>query len=111
MAKPSEYVLDPFYRMMVCPACVKDRRMRENVHKEVDSLKKEKPAGFDKEDEYLERTYKEKMKQTVVVEKFSENKVKYKCPKCSYEFLYDTIRKTPGRCPYCATDILRMRFQ
>jgi len=115
MARPEEYVLDPIYRMMVCPSCIKERRTHENVHKEVEARKQArsvaeeepKPTGFDKEDAYLEKAYREKVKNTVSVEKVSDDKVKYKCPKCNYKFVYDVLKKVPGRCPYCSADIFR----
>src|SRR3989338_8062351 len=119
-AKTGDFVLDPDFKMMVCPLCIKEKRMREEVYSELakkrgnegveeEELEK-KPAGWDKEDEYLQRAYKRVIKDTVKVEKVDEEKVKYKCPKCDYQFIYDIARKTPAVCPYCGSDIFKFRF-
>jgi len=117
MSKPEDFVLDAEYRMMVCPYCIKDRRMKADVYKELkeqkgqaQQVKEEKPPGWDKEDEYLEKAHHAKMRSTVQVAKISEDKVQYKCPKCQYNFTYNTVKKTPTSCPYCGSDIFRMRF-
>lgn len=119
-AKTNEFVLDHGYKMMVCPACVKDRRLREDVHREVNAQKQakkkvmeevaEKPAGWDHEDEYLQKAHAMKMKNTVQVEHISGDKVKYKCPKCAYKFIYDLARKMPNGCPYCGMGIGKIMF-
>lgn len=64
---------------------------------------KPKPAGWDKDDELLEKLYSQKKKK---VESFkpipgSGTKLKYACQQCSYSFSYDAERKTPRSCPYC----------
>ncbi|PIN86039.1 hypothetical protein COV19_06825 [Candidatus Woesearchaeota archaeon CG10_big_fil_rev_8_21_14_0_10_44_13] len=120
-AKTNEFVLDHGYKMMVCPACVKDRKLREDVHREVDAQRQakkkegmeevaEKSAGWDKEDEYLNKLHAAKMKNTVKVEYVTDDKVKYTCAKCSYKFIYDMTRKMPPGCPYCGTGIMKMTF-
>jgi DNA-directed RNA polymerase subunit RPC12/RpoP len=118
-------VLDPDYKMVVCQQCVKEKQLKEKVHKELDAEKKKKleaqngievedkqPAGWDKEDEYLERAYKQKQKQQpqVSVQKIDDDKVKYKCPKCSYTFIYSIEKNHPHACPYCGSDIVRTFF-
>jgi len=119
-SKAEEFVLDSDFRMMVCQNCIKEKKMKNEVYDEL-SKKKElkkgkieevekKPAGWDKEDEYLERTQKMRMKEMAQVERVDDEKVKYKCPKCSYKFLYNSIKKIPGRCPYCNSDIARFRL-
>ncbi|MCX8147016.1 MAG: hypothetical protein N3D84_00955 [Candidatus Woesearchaeota archaeon] len=115
----NDLILDPVFKMMVCKECVKDRKMRESVHKEAREMRlqkkqqgiiqEEKPAGWDYDDEVIEKAYKMKMKTSVKVEKVG-NKVKYSCPKCKYTFLYDPEKKKPARCPYCASDIRSIRF-
>ncbi len=62
-----------------------------------------RPAGWDKDDELLEKLYAQKKKK---VESFkpisgSGTKLKYACQQCSYSFSYDTEKKTPRSCPYC----------
>lgn len=116
----NDYRLDPVFGKMVCSACIKERRMREDVHREVNAQRQakkkgmeevaEKPAGWDIEDEFLSKVYASKMKNTVQVEHISGDKVKYKCPKCAYKFIYDTGRKMPPGCPYCGTGIGKIMF-
>lgn len=121
LARPSEYVLDPVYRIMVCPMCVKDRRMREQIHREVDSqrlkkkkeqeeLMKDKPAGWDPDDDAINRAYKAKLSKTVQVEEISKDIVKYPCPKCKYSFRYNTAKRIPSKCPYCGAGVQSIRY-
>lgn len=113
--RPEELVLDYHYRMMVCPACVKERHTTQQVRQE---LKKQglptnepkRPAGWDAEDEYLERVYQERERNTVNVQKVDSNHVKYRCIHCKYEFLINLVTKTPRICPYCGAQINRLRL-
>jgi len=111
------FVLDPVYKMMVCPNCVKDRRSQEIVQKELKQLKesgkveKPQPKGWDAEDEKLERAFKAKKENVVEAERIDPDKIKYSCPKCSYKFIYDEDRKKPNSCPYCGTPIKRYSTQ
>jgi rubrerythrin len=114
MADSDEFVLDPGFRMMVCRNCVKERQSREEVHKKVKEQKedqKKKPAGWDAEDEQLERAHRAKAENTVDVQRIDEQKVKYKCPKCSYEFVVNIVKNSPANCPYCGTGILSFRIR
>lgn len=110
-ANSSDFVLDPVFKLMVCPSCVKDRKMRENIHNELDPRKQKKPAeeqkpeGWDSEDDYLNKAYNAKMKNAVQVERMEGDKVKYTCPKCKYKFTYDTAVKKPNMCPYCSMKV------
>ena len=88
-AKAIEFVLDPNFKQMVCPNCVKQKN---NPKKPENTPKPEKPAGWDKEDELLEKLYKKKK----VVPELKEG-MKIKCKKCNYVFVYSGRRM----CPYC----------
>jgi len=118
-ARADEFILDLDYKMMVCQQCVKEKRMKHEVHSELakqkeqtkEDTKEPKPAGWDHEDEYLSRNYKTKMMDSVKVVRIDAQRVKYKCPKCGYTFTYDVERSTPGRCPYCGEDIHQIRYQ
>ncbi|MEM4271901.1 MAG: hypothetical protein QXD13_02350 [Candidatus Pacearchaeota archaeon] len=111
MANAEEFVLDNSFKMMVCPACIKDKN-KISVQKEEPKpeISVQKPAGWDKEDEYLERAFKAKVKQAAVVEKIDSEYVKYTCPHCKYSFKYSVIRKKPGVCPYCSEGIVKINF-
>jgi len=118
LTNSKDFVLDPDYKMMVCPQCIKEKQMKKEVYSELakEKEKKEgkveaKPAGWDKEDEYLEKTQRARMKETVIVRKVGDSRVKYKCPKCNYQFLYDMEKKTPTVCPYCSSNIYKIRFE
>ncbi len=119
-AVSTEFVLDPIYGMLVCPTCIKERKsgvakaeIQQNKNKQqeqanVQAAAKNKPAGWDKEDDFLERSYKNKQDSTkaATVEKIDDQRVKYRCTKCQFKFTYDFIRKYPGTCPYCQTPVL-----
>ena len=115
-AKSDEFTLDPVYKMMVCRDCVKERRMSEfsakkNQQREVQKaaveaqIKKERPAGWDAEDAEIERAYKNKQANTPHVVRVDEERVKYTCKKCKYEFVFNLLKRVPGRCPYCGASI------
>jgi hypothetical protein len=122
--KPSaveDFVLDPNFKMMVCLSCSKGRRERAEMMKEVQKKRednlaaqkeavKDKPRGWDQEDEYLERMNKSKNKNVVDVTSIDDQRVKYKCPGGKYGFAYDQVRKHPPRCPFCGMDIQKMRL-
>lgn len=119
-AMSPEFVLDPVIKMMVCSACVKERRYREQVHSEVKKTREEskkqkvveelKPAGWDKEDDMLDKVYKMKMRNAVKVDRIDGTKVKYTCQKCKYKFIYDEEKRRPNMCPYCSTEISKVFF-
>jgi DNA-directed RNA polymerase subunit RPC12/RpoP len=114
--KSDEFILDPIYKMMVCKDCVKERKANElnakktaaqaefKAKQEVQQ-KNERPAGWDSEDAEIERAYKAKQGSQPRVEKIDEEKVKYTCAKCKYEFIFNTYKRMPGRCPYCSTPV------
>jgi DNA-directed RNA polymerase subunit RPC12/RpoP len=111
-ADSSLFILDPVFKMMVCPECVKERKTQqfsiaknkakaENlVKQEEPKPKKEKPAGWDVEDVEAEMAFKKKQAQQTKVEAVGPDKLKYTCPKCKYEFVTNTGKK-PARCGYC----------
>jgi DNA-directed RNA polymerase subunit RPC12/RpoP len=114
--KSDEFVLDPVYKMMVCRECVKERKSQEfaaaktkqreesKAQMEV-QIKREKPAGWDAEDAEIERTYKNKQASAPKVERIDNERVKYTCKKCKYEFVFNVLKRVPGRCPYCSAEI------
>jgi DNA-directed RNA polymerase subunit RPC12/RpoP len=114
-APANSFVLDAEDRMMICPNCIKDRRNKVVINKELQEKREEenrRPAGWDAEDEYLEKTYRHKVDVAAGtrVERIDSEKVKYSCPHCKYRFVYNTVKKTPATCPYCSSPIFRMNF-
>ena len=117
----SDLALDPLYRMVVCSGCVKERKDKDRVSKELATQQQEKarqqeaqrnrPAGWDSEDDYLARKFKEKVSNSVVAERIDDIRMKYRCPKCNYTFIYNRESKTPSSCPYCGREIQTFRFE
>jgi len=107
-------VLDPVYKMMVCPSCVQERIQPDLKPKEVkkefvEEIKSnKKPAGWDEDDELLEKlnkqkeiVEKEKEKPKIIYEKISDDNLRVQCPNCNYKFKYDLVKNSPKSCPYC----------
>jgi len=113
-AAAESFVLDHVYKKMVCPNCIKERYVKEKLHKEVQELKdknklaqqteiRSKPAGWDAEDAYLEKAFKMKAKTQVKTQRIDENRLRCTCPKCEYQFIYNETKKYPYNCPYCSS--------
>lgn len=115
-----DMVLDSVYKMMVCPLCVKERKLDELKQKQGVLNKnapqaadpKNKPAGWDAEDEFLEQAVRvrEQNRVDVKVQKIDNEKVKYACPKCKYSFVYNQVTNHPASCPYCGASIFKFRI-
>ena len=100
-------------KMMVCPNCFTGKTDREKAkeagQKEV---KPSRPAGWDAEDEYLEKTSrarKEQQAEVSVVRIPGSSNVQFKCPHCKYPFKYNPETKVPRTCPYCDKDVTGYR--
>jgi DNA-directed RNA polymerase subunit RPC12/RpoP len=108
------FTLDPVYGMMVCQNCVNERRSKSfSIKKGVKEEPKpveNKPKGWDAEDDMLTKSYKQKVESYVQVKKVDTDKVKYKCPKCKYEFVYNVDKNQPPKCPYCNSPIMKFRL-
>ena len=111
----SEFILDPVYGMMVCASCSKERRSKSSLAAGARaagaSVEKQKPADWDKEDDYLEKAHSQKMQNTQQVQSIGDGKVKYACHKCKYEFVYNAEKNTPSRCPFCNAEIMKFRVR
>lgn len=100
------------YRMMVCPDCFTGRHDKEKEAKRVEA--QSKPAGWDKEDEYLEKMYQMKKRERAEKEQnitpiAGSDQVQYVCLNCKYKFKYNPYKKIPANCPYCNLQIPPMR--
>jgi len=95
-AKASEFVLDADYKKMVCPNCIRNKGMQkqQQAKQEKTSTEPPKPAGWDHEDEEIERLHKEKKARE---KPHLDIGMKLKCKKCDYEFIF----KGQRMCPYC----------
>lgn len=112
---PSEkFVLDTDYRMMVCPYCIlekRDKKMQAGAAQQKQEIVRNKPAGWDSDDDYLEKAAEQKKASSgVIFERIDAEKIKSKCPKCKYGFIYNTAKKFPSSCPYCGTPLPTTKF-
>ncbi len=102
------FVLDSVYKIMVCRDCVKERKEKENMAKEKEEalkIEEQKPAGWDSDDEYIEKKYSIKKADEPQIQRINSTKVKYTCQKCGYTFVYDEEREAPKICPYCGKSV------
>lgn len=124
-ASAAEFVLDPVFKTMACPMCVRDRKAKDfsrqnQPHGQATPqtsqsapAQKIQPAAshMDSEDAELERAYQKKqemirqVKAASQFEKIDDDKIKMKCLKCGYGFVFNIAKRTPGNCPYCGEKI------
>ncbi|MEK6950193.1 MAG: hypothetical protein AABX13_00520 [Nanoarchaeota archaeon] len=71
-----------------------------------------RPAGWDKEDEYLGRASRLRKQETQATFTKIEGTefVKYVCQHCKYNFRYSPSKRIPATCPYCDYDIPRVKL-
>ncbi len=127
--QPSEsdrFILDPVYKMMVCPRCAQDRKSAASMKRAPSAAdtraaleakispstqkpkepEKPKPAGWDEDDLELERLAKYKTGESKPrAERISDDKYKVTCAKCKYKFTYNIDNQTPSSCPYCGREV------
>lgn len=114
-ADSDQFKLHHEFKKMVCPTCYSGKNKKEAEKKPeavLTPLVPPKPAGWDHEDEYLEKMIRYKKQETPPVQfqkiEGSEH-IKCKCMKCKFSFKYDPIRKVPRTCPYCNMNIPQTR--
>ncbi len=133
-ALADQFKLHNGFRMMVCPNCytgktktvvgtgkgTETERMREagwaggagRTGNQPVEASTPKPAGWDKEDEYLERASRLRKQETQATFSKIEGTefVKYVCQHCKYNFRYSPSKRIPATCPYCDFDIPRVKL-
>src|SRR3989344_8136667 len=118
-APANQFKLYYKYKQVVCPSCFSGRSEQDEKKKAAAAAAQQaapqvkKPAGWDKEDEYLEKMIKMKQQTTPQpkMEKIpGTNLVKLNCLKCTYGFKYDPSRKMPKNCPYCNIDVPNIKL-
>ncbi|MFH1063990.1 MAG: hypothetical protein V1729_02840 [Candidatus Woesearchaeota archaeon] len=102
----TEFILDPVYRMMVCRNCNRDRIAKEHpdAKKKVE-VENSRPAGWDAEDELLNKRYQPKKPEFADLPRVSADKVRIRCRKCGSNFNFNTEKHYPLNCPNCGTRI------
>ncbi len=113
-APAEQFKLHYKYRSMVCPACYtgKTEQLRQNDKKKLqEQAREQKPAGWDAEDEYLERI--SRMRQAEVQAQFSRIpgtvELRCICAHCRYGFRYNPVKNLPRSCPYCNVEVPRLK--
>lgn len=110
-APADSFVLDHLLKRVVCPDCAKKSKIDKRtitaiapVHEKKEEASK--PAGWDSEDEYLEKVYKQRKAADTNFERIDYDNVRYVCSKCTYKFVYSIPKRYPGVCPNCGTRVI-----
>jgi len=111
-APADQFKLHYKYKMMVCPDCFSGKTDKLQKQKEqAIKVDKPKPPGWDAEDVYLEKAAK--MKKEDNQAQFSRipgtGQVQCKCASCKYSFKYNPTKRQPHVCPYCSSDIPKLK--
>jgi hypothetical protein len=97
-AYAKDFVLDPYYGLIVCPHCVKERRQRHDIRKELaERRSKQQPPAEKKQMSAPKSSLNSTPEKTKII---------IKCHKCRYEFPYDEEDKIPNLCPFCGAEVL-----
>lgn len=110
-APADDFKLHYKYKLMVCPACYSGRTEEIKKKEEKRELPPRRPAGWDEIDDYLERvsTLKKEENQAQFSKIPGTDQVQCKCSNCKYNFKYNPYKKLPRTCPYCDTEIPKLR--
>ncbi len=115
-APADQYKLHYQLKLMVCPDCFSGKNQSPSLKNTVEDKKivlegPPRPAGWDKDDEYLERISRMKRdeQQAQFVKIPNSDFVKCICASCKFSFRHDPIRKQPRACPYCNTEVPRVK--
>ena len=85
-APASAMRLDLDEKLMICPDCIKNKK----IHKEI------------KEDIF----HKKEIKQSEQPADEASKKISHKCSSCGYKFMINSETKIPRNCPYCNARVL-----
>ncbi|MBI4151411.1 hypothetical protein HY496_00430 [Candidatus Woesearchaeota archaeon] len=113
LAPADEFRLHYKFKQAVCARCYSGRTEQEKQKEELKKKKEEiaRPPGWDEVDEYLTKTSQQRREEQQM--QFSKipgtDQVKCLCFHCKYSFKYDALRKLPVNCPYCNTEVPRLR--
>jgi len=106
----NEFTLDPVYRMMVCRKCVAERRLKESPIQPGQTAVSVRPQGALPARQPVagapavrpQPGLPAARREPGAVAK-SSDKMKQKCKKCGFSFLYDAEKGYPLNCPNCGT--------
>ena len=83
-APASSMKLDLDEKLMICPDCIKNKKIHKEIKEEV----------FHKKEERKE------------FEEQRPAKVGHKCSSCGYKFMIDPETRKPKNCPYCNSRVM-----
>ena len=82
----SSLKLDIDERMVICPDCIKNKKIHKEIMEEL----------FHKKEMTAEKTFQEE----------TSAKIAHKCNSCGYKFKIDVETKKPKNCPYCNARVM-----
>ena len=86
----SSLKLDLDEKLMICPECIKNKKVHKEIEKEV-----------------FHRDAKEAPLQSITKrEEKPSSKIDHKCTSCGYKFKIDPETSKPKNCPYCNARVM-----
>ena len=95
-APASVMKLDLDERMMICPECVKNKKIHREIQEE----------AFHKEKAKVQQMQQNTATESYEKNEEKSNKVGHKCASCGYKFMINPEMRSPKSCPYCNSKIL-----
>ena len=111
-APADQFKLHYQLRVMVCPDCFTGKTQKKQEEQAKAVVEKRRPAGWDQEDEYLEKISRfKKQEQRMAFSKIQGTEMlQSTCKSCSFTFRYDPIKNAPANCPYCAAAVPQVKM-
>ena len=111
-APAEQFKLHHDYKQMVCQNCYSGKtKAKAKAEEQAKIEAPPKPAGWDEVDDYLEKMSRLKKKDTS--SPFSKipgtDQLQCQCSSCKYSFKYNPLRGSPRACPYCNTEVPKVR--
>lgn len=100
LVKAEELILDPIYKLMVCPLCVKARESKESLV-EFKIIKEPEVKKIITPKDFIEEPTRITNKLNII----KEQDGLCRCLRCSYKFKYNFDKGIPALCPYCGCNI------
>jgi DNA-directed RNA polymerase subunit RPC12/RpoP len=106
-----DFTLDPVYKIVACPACVKERRENEKKASSIlaKSQAENQSAAVSPKPSVGSKPW---MADRIDINKAEPsadpNRIKHTCHRCKYRFFYNKVKKYPNLCPHCGAVILDM---
>ena len=98
-APASAMKLDLDEKLMICPDCIKNKKIHKQIEKEV----------FHKESQEQPQMQAHQQSQAfhqAPAQEERQSKIAHKCTSCNYKFKIDPETRTPKYCPYCNARVM-----